>query len=427
MKTRLPSGVLVTELIGGTGNAAFHRANAKAMIENTAKDKDFVGLLEAAIARYEDQSETGRRQAYDRLRYILNSQLDGPPPVSAASRRKAINLLEKLVVSVEYKVSATSAGRERARSKEEADAVIDQLAFLKSSDDLEFGLGPRYEVIDGKLSLSAKIAPAEEVSRQRNIHSRLKISCKRLGRLLAPASNQYPILTEVAYEYEQLLDPRTEELDVSAIWSVGDALSSLSQAYKRQDSRATLSTPLEPDLHGVLDSVVREHGAFVMGFAEARSLIERADQFAMNTAVLEHIRVPGTAILSELSANRELVNDSTLSVHKSILGSVNEAGWATGRAGFAAYLVVRNAISATIRTTIGSEMTLVGAATLTSILADAYGIPHRDFLINGASVIRAQSQNILAFFAHSREFLDYVTWAINIIERDDELRRRRDI
>lgn len=385
--------------------------------------RDLANKLEQVILKRADQSEPGRRHAYQRLGQILGEGLSSSR--DANLRALAAKLLDDTIIQVEYRLVNRSKRAAEPRSAAEADILIDQLAFLKSSDDLEFGYGPRYGVEDGKLVWLASNASAKEAEGQRVLHNRLKISTKRLARLMAPARNQYPILFEVIGEYEELLTLRTEELDITSLWSVGDALSSLSSAYRRQNPKGTLATPLEPDLHGVLDNVVREHGAFIMGFEEARTLIERADQFQMTPDLIKQIEPPGRHLLEELSGNRELVTDKTLALHRAILATVDETGWSAGRSGFNSYLVVRNAISAIIRATIGSELSLVGIAAATSLLAEANGISHREFLINGSSVLRAQASNILAFFAHSREFLDYVSWALELLERDDNVMGRR--
>jgi hypothetical protein len=379
-----------------------------------------ISQLERVIMLRADQTEPGRRAAYERLGQILTSSLRDKSNPSIV--REAQKLLESTVLQVEYRVVSRQSGkRQPPNSATEADAIIDQLAFLRTSEDLEFGYGPRYEIVDGRLAAVRRLAPAEEAKRQEGIHNRLRISSKRLNRALGPARNQYPVMAEIALEYEELLSPKTGDLDITAVWSVGDALSSLSTSYRNQNAKATMSSPLEPDLHALLDHTVREHGAFIMGFSEARTLIERADQFAMNPDVLKQIEAPGAELLAELANNSDLVTPETIRFHRTALDTVNEVGWSTGRAGFSSYLIVRNAVSAIIRATIGSELSLVGIAAATSLLAESQGVSHREFLINGSSVLRAQSPNILGFFAHSREFLDYVTWALELLDRDEKI------
>lgn len=131
---------------------------------------------------------------------------------------------------------------------------------------------------------------------------------------------------------------------MTGIWSVGGSLACFFQAYREQNVAKTLAEPLEPQLDALLQSVVKQHGVFVMGFEEGRDLVQRADEFAIDPVRLSQIKASGAAVLDELTDNHELVDDRTRALHKPVRDAVKEFGWATSRVGYSAYLIVRNSV-----------------------------------------------------------------------------------
>ncbi len=250
----------------------------------------------------------------------------------------------------------------------------------------------------------------------------MKSEVGKLTSALQTARNQYPELANAADEYEELVNAELSELDVTGMWSVGGSLAAFSRAYARQMTDRTIAEPLEPQLDAALASVVRNHGAFILGFREARDLVERADRFALEADVIAEIEKPGNVLLNELTDNAQLVDAETRRLHRPVRDAVTEYDWQTSRAGYAAYLIVRKAVYAMIRYTVGqgappgvAAATLIGLALGGSTLL---GDPNAEFIRAAVPVLRQHGAQILAFFNHSPEFRAYVEWALNVLDAD---------
>lgn len=280
------------------------------------------------------------------------------------------------------------------------------------------GPGPQYRQRDGRLSEDASHPPKDEAERQRGLQRRLKTDIAKLSEALRHASNRYPELDNAIREYASLLSEEVEQTDVTAIWSIGGAIASFAQSYREQNVARTLAEPLEPQLDAQLQNVVRQHGAFVMGFGEGRDLIQRADEFALDAARLRQIEQPGKILLGELSNNRNLVDARTRALHKPVLDNVTEFGWAGSRVGYAAYLIVRNGIRAIIKFTLGDNANLgVVAGVLTGISTLA-GDPNAEFIRAAVPVLKEHGTQMIVFFNHSPEMRAYVEWALRLLEMD---------
>ena len=282
------------------------------------------------------------------------------------------------------------------------------------------GPGPDYRPRSGKLSVVAHPPLSDEIEPQARLHERLKPEVRKLTSALRTCRNQYPELANAADEYQELVNAELAELDVTGLWSVGGSLAAFSQAYARQVTERTIAEPLEPQLDSALTSVVRNHGAFILGFEEGRDLIERADQFALEPAVIAEIEVPGNVILNELTDNAELVDADTRKLHELVRDVVTEYKWQFSRTGYSAYLIVRKAVHAMIKFTVGEGK---GALEIAAILAGAsvlLGDPNAEFIRAAVPVLREHGAQILAFFNHSPEFRAYVEWALNVLDADHQ-------
>ncbi|WP_128293843.1 leucine-rich repeat domain-containing protein [Afifella aestuarii] len=281
------------------------------------------------------------------------------------------------------------------------------------------GPGPQYGVRYGKLSGVPSAPATEEVDRQKALHARLKRDAARLAQALRRAGNVYPDLAFSAKEYAELIEVEVADADVTGLWSVGNALSSFAQSYRQQNIARTLAEPLEPELDALLQNVVRQHGAFVMGFDEARDLIHRADEFALDAVRLHEISESGTAILEELTENRDFVEEETRALHRPVRDSIVDLGWAGSRVGYSAYLIVRNGVRAMIRLSVGSEPNAGAVLGLLAGGSALTGDPNAEFIRAAIPVLQQYGSQLLVFFNHSPEMRAYVEWALEVLEADD--------
>ena len=299
----------------------------------------------------------------------------------------------------------------------EVDAVGDTVPTEPSP-----GPGPQYRPRHGKLSEDSSQPAEGEAVRQAALHHRLRADAKRLADSLQRTANRYPELANTAQEYSQLQSVQIAEVDVTGLWSVGGALVTFARSYQEQNVAQTLAEPLEPQIDGLLQSVVRQHGAFIMGFEQGRDLVRRADEFSVDILRLREIEAPGGRLLNELTINRNLVDDRTRDLHRPVRDSVAEFGWAASRLGYSAYLIVRNGVHAMIKYSVGENPNvgaIVGILTGASVLV---GDPNADFIRAAVPVLQQYASQLLVFFNHSPEMRAYVEWALRILE-DDHARR----
>ncbi len=286
--------------------------------------------------------------------------------------------------------------------------------------------GPDYAPKNGKLASVAHVPSESEVEDQAKLHHRLRKKVEILKAALINVGNQYPELVRVADEYLSLLAPETAEIDVAGLWSVGGALSALLGAYKEQQAHQTLSAPLEPEAIAALTSLVRDHGAFILGFEEGRKLVERADEFALEPQLIKETEKSGRALMVELSTNEQLIDELTRRLHASINDAVQKAGWTASRHTYAAYATIRNFVRAVIKYSIGKEAN-IGA--IMGILAGGSalaGDPNCEIIRAALPFLKQYSAQLLAFFNHSPEYRAYVGWAIGLLEEHAQSEERRE-
>ncbi|MBB4006258.1 hypothetical protein [Allorhizobium taibaishanense] len=288
--------------------------------------------------------------------------------------------------------------------------IFERLTLLpRQPPEPEPGPGPQYDIIDGKLSIVASAPLEDEITPQLRLFERLQRDVERLVNAADRIDNSHPNLAFSIREYGTLLDTSLAELDVTGVWSVGSSLAGFAQSFREQNRNRTLAEPLEPEVDGLLQSVIRQHGAFIMGFEEGRDLVDRADRFALDTETTRGLEESGNPLIAELASNADLVHDDTRAVHRSVNNYVQEFGWASGRVGYAAYLLVRNAVRVVIRWAV-----FYGFKDAVEGVSAASGFPSLKAAI---SFIYNFASPLLVFFASSPEMLAYVQWAFYITQQ----------
>lgn len=276
----------------------------------------------------------------------------------------------------------------------------------QKSPEPELGPGPHYDIIDGKLGIVASPPHSDEVNPQTKLFERLRRDIDRLVSAAHKIDNSHPNLAFSIREYAALLDTSLDALDVTGVWVVGGSLAGFAQSFREQNRNRTLAEPLEPEVDGLLQSVIRQHGAFIMGFEEGRDLVDRADRFALDPEKFNGLEESGNPLIAELASNADLVNDDARAVHRSVNGYLQEFGWTTGRVGYAAYLLVRNAVRAVIR-----GLAFYGFKDAVEDVRDQSGFPSSTAAI---SFLYYFASPLLVFFANFPEMHAYVQWALYI-------------
>jgi hypothetical protein len=289
----------------------------------------------------------------------------------------------------------------------------------KKPPDPEIREGPKFQLRGSKLAAAITPPGNLEMDLQAKLHQEIRSVLKAADGELLRVENKYPELAKTVRMYAALLEADIQELNVVGVWSVGGALYGFTESYREQNAANTLSVPLEPGIAATLKNLTRMHGAFVMGFAESRDLVEKSVDFEFSTTRWDEISQAGNNLIDVLIDDATLIDDAARRINKPIAEYVHEFGWHTSRGGYIAYITVRNGIFALLSATFGSEKSIaIVASTLISTSALA-GDPSAEFIRSAIPVILRHSSDMLTFFNHSPEFRGYIEWALSLLADDD--------
>jgi len=421
---------------------------------------DFVAVLRKTLDGLGETTPEVRARVYDKARATVSAKLaaiNPPPPAAVADRQK--KALEDAIASVESEYTpakpafedpleelenvfaALKEGKPIAPAQKPVlpplaeDDVAEEMASIFTElmekkpvshrknrgrpPEPQAGPGPRYVLVDGKLSSVKKPPLADEAVAQGALHGHLRKQAKTAKRLCASSRNRFPELAGVVEAYANVVDVDIAKLDTVAVWAIGSSLVGFVDAYKSQNVDRTLTEPLEPQVEGVLTGLVRMHGALVLGLEETADLIRRADAFVLDSEKLDAIAPTGNELLDLFSKSRDLVDDQTRQMHQPLADFVDEYGWKTSRVGYTAYQVIENATIALIRHTLGDRLTVVGLVSAATLFpSDA------EFVRVAVPILQQHANAMLAFFNHSPELRTYVKWCLEVLEEDRVTRRQ---
>ena len=116
-------------------------------------------------------------------------------------------------------------------------------------------LGPSFQLVGGRLDLVATTEPASSYDQevQTILQRRLLQQTQLLRRENIKVGNQHPLLVKTVEEYERIASEPLDELNVVDLWAVGNSLMAQALSFEKQDSKLTITEPLES---------VRDHAVF---------------------------------------------------------------------------------------------------------------------------------------------------------------------
>lgn len=304
------------------------------------------------------------------------------------------------------------------------DVLVDQKAPARKPKEPKLREGPKFEYRDGKIRAArGHVALKREIALQAGLHRELRATISALTASLETVRNRFPELARTVETYAAIIEPDTPELDLDRVWSVGSALHGFEANYRQQNLEQTLSAPLEPHIAAMVQTTVRVHGAFILGFKRGRELVERADRFLEEPAVAASVAAPGSELLDALASNRNILSDQAIQDAAPVRDYVTEFGWSTSRAGFAAYVTAKNLVYAILHQIAGQKPTvtaLLGGAVTYSVVA---GDNNLEFLRAAIPVVKLHSTSILAFVNHSPELRAYAEWVLTLLDQDHRTRK----
>lgn len=321
-------------------------------------------------------------------------------------------------LSIPIELWNAGAGPVNARLKQ---LVPDQLPSEPQIDEPETEPGPEFLITSQGLSLKASDPPqgSFDIRTQQHLYVRLKRTAALLAEASYAVGNAHPGLEMITSEYAELISEPFDELDVTSLWAVGTGLLANRDAFARAQDTRTMTEPLEPAHFALLQHAAELHGGFILGFPEARELTERADRARLSGEAMERVVSIARALLEEIRNSGRQVEAKTRKFLGAIEEGLVEPGWKITRAGYAAYVVTRNALIAIGRLlgwTNSAFSTVVGGIALSQIDP---GLAQTQFWIE--FVIKNASQ-ILAF---SDPFPELKIWLAAQIEAARQDRQGR--
>jgi hypothetical protein len=178
-----------------------------------------------------------------------------------------------------------------------------------------------------------------------------------------------------------------------------------------------MTEPLEPAHFALLQQAAEVHGGFILGFEQARELAERADRARISGEAMERVVSLAREIIELLLRSGRQVDAQTRQFLAAVEEGLIEPGWRITRAGYAAYVVTRNALIAIGRLLNWANSafaTVAGGIVLTQIDP---GLVHTQFWIEFAL---KNSQQILAFAEPFPELKIWLAAQIEAAEKDRE-------
>jgi hypothetical protein len=279
--------------------------------------------------------------------------------------------------------------------------------------------GPEFDVTEQGLSLKTSAHPVGlfDQQTQRTLHEQLKHIAPRLEQASRETGNAHPGLLTVTTEYAALISQPFDHVDITALWAVGAGLLANRDAFARAHDARIMTEPLEPNHFALLQQACEIHGGFILGFPQGRELAERADHARISGEAMEKVVGLARSIIDELRSSGWLIETRTRRFLAAIEDGLIEPGWKFTRAGYAAYVVTRNALIAIGRLLNWANSTfatVAGGIVLTSVDP---GLAHTQFWIE---FVLKNSSQILAFAEPFPELKIWLAAQIDAARADKE-------
>jgi len=155
-----------------------------------------------------------------------------------------------------------------------------------------------------------------ERKHQLALHKRLVLKASQLLSETVAIRNFYPALARNIEEYAKLIARPIDKLNIVDLWSVGIGLSMQARPLESQ-SDSVLREYLESSREAPLLELLSLHGAFILGFPEARELSAASESFQLASNKLSIIEEFHAALSESLSSSSEIIGPNALSVIKS--------------------------------------------------------------------------------------------------------------
>ena len=193
-------------------------------------------------------------------------------------------------------------------------------------------------------------------------------------------------------DYAEFADNALQNLDVPSLWSAGAALSDMVEALARVQS-GVMAEQLEPDILSQLRSLLRDHTAFVLGFAQGQDLAARAAQLRLLDVEPTELASRARGVLRPMLGVSHLLANRARTLVRALDRALD----------------------------VGDDKTLAlteaAVATATRSII-AFGDPNAEALRAAISYIVHNANALAAFASHDAELRRWLDWVISEIRRN---------
>jgi hypothetical protein len=173
----------------------------------------------------------------------------------------------------------------------------------------EFGPGVTFTLTPVGFEIADRVPPDAERDdpAQKSLHDRLRNRVEKLRGQMGRISNTHPSLFEEFSDYEMFVSPHLTKTDVASLWSAGTGLSEFVRALSERASEQSMTPPIEPECLAELRALLRDHTAFILGFATGRELMARVASLNMVTNTPQELKDTTLHLLQRMRQAKRLL------------------------------------------------------------------------------------------------------------------------
>ena len=217
--------------------------------------------------------------------------------------------------------------------------------------------------------------------------------------------NTRPTLAAEFADYAVFIKARLSEIDVPSLWSAGSGLNEFVRALGTRPA-GSMTEALEPEVLGDLRALVRDHAAFILGFATGQVLTVRAQALHDADRPPREIAAAVMAVLHAMIARPRLLATKARHLVRSLTRALEELEYWSLPLVSGGYETGKNGLIAMGRT-LHPTLVLAGAADVARILA---GDVQADTLRTALLYFHENAKPIVAFAVSDSQMREWLEW-----------------
>ena len=209
-------------------------------------------------------------------------------------------------------------------------------------------------------------------------------------------------------DYCKFLPANLADLDVTSLWSVGTGIAG--HVLRLDQAGDTAMVPaLEPDITAELRGLIRDHTAFILGFATGRELHERIIKSREAAHDNPDMQAQAQAVLRPMASVPHLLVNKARVLVEALVKALGATKSATFDLLASSSDMTRNSIVAFAR--VLHPILLVGeGANLVLLLA---GYENPEVLHAAVIYLRDNMPTVVTLFAHDPQIVDWLGWVVS--------------